>query len=638
MTLFDELQSGLQAWDGFLAEIWAAAEGGLVMSLHEQIAEAKENKDIKIERIDKFELHIESPPAFSLTESSHGQQLDVRIPAQGSWSLDLKARATISKIGTHTYEFSTGLSISATLCFSRASVTEATVLPGTQPQVELPGFSITSSHWLIRHLLKAFQGPAREKVQTLIQGAIAGALPSHDAVRRIAGYGLASGPPEVSGEASPGALAAAASSLEQRSSTQDMPFGSLLSASVAADAVDGQPENWDNFQDSAIWTGHWVAAQAFRYAASGGDEQEQKQAADGALKGLQGLEKLSQIAGVPGLLSRVLVNADAPDDVKAALKQNAEEHNKEFAGSYQGVDYLGEGHISRDQYVGAFLACAMALQHINRSDVQALAKKVAGDMIAYLHEVHWSPLHAAAETPGQKPLVSTTYMTTPGQVLAILQLGRRYIDPSYDAEFQKRRAMAPAAWLMEWLDTLDPSSHYYKFNLLHSMALVLLGLEDDPQELESLCAAFRTVRQALRYHANAYFNLVELTVFENRPDLLSRHEPNIVEETRGLMARWLERPPTRQAVDRRAVPIVHRESPATVDFRGLDQGPKSKGTIIARMPLRADLRPGTDFLWQRSPFLLPARPQPDPADLETRPPGVDLLLPYWMGRRLGLFD
>ena len=636
MSLFDELQSGIQAYDEFLAEIWAAAEGELVMNLHEQIAEAKESKDVKIERIDKFELRIQGPPALSLTETSNGQRLDVKIPAQGCWRLDLQARATIPKIGTHTYELSTDLSISATLHFSRASLTEATVLPGSQPQVELPGFSISSTNWLIRHALKAFQGVAREKAQTLIQGAIAGALPTHAAVQRIASYGLASEPPEDSADASSGALATAASSFGERSRAQEMPFGSLLSASVPADAVDARPENWANFQDSAIWTGHWVAAQAFRYAVTSGEEQ--KQAADWALRGLQGLEALIRVAGPPGLLSRVLVHADAPRSVIDALKRNALHHNAVFPGSYGGVDYLSEGHISRDQYVGAFLACAMALQHIDRADVQALAKKVAGEMVAYLHEVHWNPEHAAAETPGQKPMISTTYMTTPGQVLAILQLARRHVDPSYDAEFQKLRPMAPAAWLMEWLDTLDPNSHYYKFNLLHSTALVLLGLEEDPQELESLAGAFRTVRHALRYHANAYFNLVELTVFENRPDQLSRHRPTIVEEPRGFMARWLDRPPTRQSVDRRAVPIVRQESPPTVDFRGIGQSPKSNGTRIARMPLRADLRPGTDFLWQRSPFLLPKEPQPDSANLETRPPGVDLQLPYWMGRRLGLFD
>jgi hypothetical protein len=40
----------------------------------------------------------------------------------------------------------------------------------------------------------------------------------------------------------------------------------------------------------------------------------------------------------------------------------------------------------------------------------------------------------------------------------------------------------------------------------------------------------------------------------------------------------------------------------------------------------------TDFLWQRSPFLLYGG-----GSARIEAPGIDYLLPYWMGRYYGVF-
>jgi hypothetical protein len=44
-----------------------------------------------------------------------------------------------------------------------------------------------------------------------------------------------------------------------------------------------------------------------------------------------------------------------------------------------------------------------------------------------------------------------------------------------------------------------------------------------------------------------------------------------------------------------------------------------------------DERPNTDFLWQRSPFLLS-----NAGDGTTGAPGIDYILPYWMARYYGV--
>ena len=48
---------------------------------------------------------------------------------------------------------------------------------------------------------------------------------------------------------------------------------------------------------------------------------------------------------------------------------------------------------------------------------------------------------------------------------------------------------------------------------------------------------------------------------------------------------------------------------------------------MAKYVLPVDKRCSTDFLWQRNPFELDGTGSP-----YEQPPGVDMVLPYWMGR------
>lgn len=53
---------------------------------------------------------------------------------------------------------------------------------------------------------------------------------------------------------------------------------------------------------------------------------------------------------------------------------------------------------------------------------------------------------------------------------------------------------------------------------------------------------------------------------------------------------------------------------------------------IAVHPVPIERRPCVDFLWQQNPFHLDGGGDP-----QHQQPGVDLLLPYWLGRAYGLF-
>lgn len=621
MTLIQELEQSAASFNDFLAEVWAARQEELRLRL-DALAQELAESEAKIQSVEEARLEAAAPPKLTVEAGDGGsthQVVRVRCPGEGHWSFFIRLRASI--LGTHTFEVKVGeLVVTAALNFSRGSRTHARLLPASGPRVFIRDFDPDSSNVVADAILLVAGPLLKGAVRGLIRRAIADALPSSATVESIEALRLADVLQVAPADPPAKDLAAKAREISERVQEEHLPFRSLLSARLSGPGAGDPLDTYTHFHDSAIWTGHYVAAEAFRHAASTGAAA--KAAADNALEGLRGLEALVNIAGEKGLLSRVLVRSDSEHRKTMA----AEIRHPLFEGSFRGVDYTSQTHITRDQYVGAFLGTGMALRFIDRDDVRKLASRLVRDMTRYLVDRQWCPEEAIPDPATGTRSTSVTYLASPSQILAILQLARRVDADAFEVLFQRYRAMSQVGWLTNWLQTLDPHSSYYKFNLEHSMALLLLGLEDDEATRAELADGFRTMRRALRRHANAYFDLVELTVFEDQPELLTRDRDSLAEECRGLLGDWLERPPIMEAADLSAADWIER-----VSFRkSADSSPET----IARLPLPVAERPGTDFLWQRSPFSLKSLAV-DPLRA-VRPPGVDFLLPYWMARRLGV--
>ncbi len=625
MGLLEELQQSVEAYNAFLAEVWAARQGELRLRL-DALARELAASEKRLQSIEEVRLEAVAPPAVTVEQgdgTASRQRVRISCPGDGHWKFFSRLRATVPVLGTKTFEVEVGkLKVTATLNLERGSRTFAKLLPASGPRVFLDDFDPDSSNFFADTLLLAARPILRKIVKRLIRGAIADALPSSSAVDRIEQLQLAPGAVVEIGVTPPMIrLKTRALEISKLVQQEHLPDRSLLSARLSGPDFGDPLDTYTHFHDSAIWTGHYVAAEAFRCAASTGSQA--KEAADNALVGLRGLEAMINISGRKGLLSRVLVRSDSRHRETMA----AELHHPLFTGSFRGVEYASQAHITRDQFAGAYLGAGMALRHVSRTDVQTLASRIVRDMTRYLIDVAWCPEEPTAHPVTGIRHTSVTYLASPSHVLAILQVARQ-VDDAFEELYQRQRALTQMSWLVHWLQTLDPHSSYYKFNLEHGMALLLLGLEDDPAERERLADGFRTMRRAIRFHANAYFNLVELTVFEDQPELLSRDRELLVEESRQLLTDWLDRPAIMEALD-----LSGDDTIDLVLFPGLSESKQPE--TISRRPLPVAERPGTDFLWQRSPFgLLSLDIHPLRA---IRPPGVDLLLPYWMGRRLGIF-
>ena len=322
-----------------------------------------------------------------------------------------------------------------------------------------------------------------------------------------------------------------------------------------------KPERYYGSGDAAIWTGHLLAAQAFRYAGATDGSADKKEALAQIERVLSVVELMLTIpsrfnaAGSRGLLCRAVL----PDDL-AARSQEWDSNGVEYTmkpdvnntgwknkqseyysdvlltppGGATPEIWHGKGRDtappSRDSHTGVLLGLLSVFRLLNGSTdtvAQGLADH-AGDaivsMVRFLIDSGWNvPTGADAITPGQDPAkirVITTYALFYDHILATLSIAKMVEKARRRAEtdnfFQKAyddavRDASRSGWLPVWLDSCEPINKYYKFNLHHGALGVLLWLTDErAAERGDFIAMFDLLRRATRHHRNAYFHLIYL--------------------------------------------------------------------------------------------------------------------------------
>src|SRR5437870_3871548 len=123
--------------------------------------------------------------------------------------------------------------------------------------------------------------------------------------------------------------------------TRHLPFGTVLDPIFTLTDSD-QIASYTRCGDSALWTGHYLAAEAFRYNVT--------QAADALTNLKQAIAGLKSLADVTGtnLLARCLVPINSPYAIGV---RNEEASNGIYTNSSAG--WIWVGNTSRDEYSGA---------------------------------------------------------------------------------------------------------------------------------------------------------------------------------------------------------------------------------------------------------------------------------------------
>jgi hypothetical protein len=373
-----------------------------------------------------------------------------------------------------------------------------------------------------------------------------------------------------------------------------MPYGTVLDP-VFASSDPASPDysvisGYTRAGDSATWTGHYLAAEAFRYRVTRSPE-----AFANAWRALWGIRILIDVTK-SDLLARCLIPADSP---YAAAIQDQERGHGFYYNQLGNRPYFWIGNTSRDQYSGVMFGLSVAHEMIDDADMRAFIKTDVTQLLNNLLNHGWNVVMPDGS-------ISTTFLQRSDQQLSFLQVGRRINPQAFDWTYRIYRSIYSSLVAAPiYFDDLDDHNHYFKFNVNYINLYNLMRLEENSSPYkQQYMNAYGLLRGTTQQHGNAHFNMVDAAL--RGPDT---HRDN---ETVNLLNLWLQKPRRDYWIDLRGT------YPACGDDR-------------ACSPIPVNNRVNTDFLWQRSPFVLFGGGYGT-----TETAAIDYLLTYWMARLYGL--
>jgi uncharacterized protein (TIGR03437 family) len=364
-----------------------------------------------------------------------------------------------------------------------------------------------------------------------------------------------------------------------------LPYGAILDPIFTLTDSD-QISTYTRCGDSALWTGHYLAAEAFRYKVT--------QASDALANVTSAIAAIKGLADVTGinLLARCMVPTNSPYVASISSQESA---NGIYTNSSAG--WIWVGNTSRDEYSGALFGLAVAYDMVSDAAIQSSISQLVTRLVDFLNGNNWSVVMPNGSS-------STSFLIRPDQIETFLAIGRHvnanhFSSIGYEAQRELLAATVPAPILV---DTADDDS-YFKFNLDYINLYNLIRLESS-DEKSIYQTAYAQLRGYTGSDQNAFFNIIDLAL--NGPNQTRDSQ------TLALLDGWLLRLRRDFNVDlTNTVPVCGSQ---------------------ACEPAPVWLRPNTDFLWQRSPYTLTVTG--GAGIIETA--AIDYILPYWMARYYGL--
>jgi hypothetical protein len=334
---------------------------------------------------------------------------------------------------------------------------------------------------------------------------------------------------------------AAALAISGNIQANHMPFGTILDPVYAAPASD-EIIGYTHCGDSALWTGAYLAAEAFRYGVT--RSPDALMSVKAALSGLKGL---SDVTG-DNRLARCMFFSDS---LYALGMENEEAHNT----IHQNSPWIWIGNTSRDQIVGAFFGLGVAYDIVDDDWVKSTVSDLTTRLIGFISRHRWSP----------NDDYSSTFQLRPESLQMLLQVAR-HVNPSNSVHGPFFVAPVEAAVFVD----VQNNDSYYKFNLDYMSLYHLVRLQDNDDNRR----AYDILRSYTALHQNAFFDIVDRALgavnFTRDAELCA------------LLGQWLQRP-------RRT---------AYVDLTSML--PMCGADACSAVPVV--LRPPSDYLWQRNPF------------------------------------
>jgi hypothetical protein len=363
-----------------------------------------------------------------------------------------------------------------------------------------------------------------------------------------------------------------------------LPFGTVLDP-IFRQTDSDQIQGYTRCGDSAVWTGHYLAAEAFRYKVT-----QAPDALNNVKAAIAGLKSLVDVTGT-NLLARCLVPIDSP---YAAGISREEAGNGIFTNSSSG--WIWVGNTSRDEYSGALFGLAVTWDMVPDPAIHSSIHDLVIHLVDFLNGHNWSVVMPDGHT-------STSFLSRPDQIETFLAIGR-HIDSDHFTSlgYETQRVIFSVTVPAPVAVDISGDDSYFKFNLDYINLYSLIRFEGSSAKA-IYKSAYGLLRDHTGSHQNAFFNIVDLGL--NGPNATRDNQ------TLALLDGWL----------------LRRRRDFGIDLHGVVPVCGNQ----ACQPVPVWLRPPTDFVWQRSPFQLAVEGS---GIIESA--GIDYILPYWMARYYGL--
>lgn len=434
--------------------------------------------------------------------------------------------------------------------------------------------------------------------------------------------------------------------------------------------------------DTAIWTGHLLAAEAFRYAVAN-SRAERAAAMEQATCVLSGIRMLfdvpriaSSVTGLPCKSALPFAAAtqtrptfanpetfpSLPPGASTCWNKANQPYTDRGLETYyhdpvmvNGVDMRGfargDHPPTRDSSTGLMLGLATVFKLMEGTPLQNAAGELAGNHLAYLLDNGWNLPTQTGPLADSQWSIRTTYLHSLLHQVAFLRVGKTIDNARFGNAYRSAIKARDFLWTNLTAESLDPLAHYFKHSLDHGCFLILFLLEDDQNVIPDLRNAFNFLRRTTGHHRNAYFNLVSILADPARADQQSEGATNgttVRQETRALLAQWLAR--LNVAGMKGPNGLMRKKTPrpsALTDLYPFNVkpyaeigSPASDSEMLATFALDVDKRwgSGMDFVWQRDPFHTGLRGDGTLGTEHEEPcieaSGVDYLLPVYLARYL----
>jgi len=412
------------------------------------------------------------------------------------------------------------------------------------------------------------------------------------------------------------------------------PYGGMVITQFE-DASYEQVASYADLQDSTIWTGTYLAAEAFHYAVTGDPE-----AKENAERAIRTLDLFLHVTQQKGYLARFAGPLTAPylSYLGGTCVAEGKHPCYQFSG-VGGAPAFWIGGTTRDQYTGWFFGMGVAHRLIDDPELRTLIRADVKEVIDALRASDYKIRgpKGSPDSSGQDalPSMQLTWLLIAADVLRD--------DPAYCELYEEQvKKVLPLA-LADNYSALNKYMQYYGFNLdfLNNYHLILL--EPNAERKKAYLDAFHDgAYRFVRGTGNTFWDYIDMAAS-------GASEAQTLASDQKSLELFQSAPNIMQCVQ---PPPPQRLSLASRVLSGIEG-------FLSHFGLKQDIFPQAaapyplnewcpdDFIWQQSPYLtccfndcIPqgggnAACRNNTFQSNVVYPGADYLVAYWMGRYHG---